>query len=243
MEKPVIGIVGSFVSNKERAFQNYTKINDYIPLRIIENGGIPIGILFPFGKFNEEDLNVCDGIILQGGSNITSAHLNVVNYALKNKIPLLGICMGMQVIGAYEWFSNIYGLNLTSKEIDDNFKAEYENLFLEKICFHNINDPFYNNNVFTSKHPVILEKDSVLYDIIKNNLNVVSVHNFALKEKTLTNLYFKITGRSLDNVIEIIESIDKNRFVLGVQFHPEILKEDNFIFKIFIDQVKKHKRK
>ncbi len=241
MDNPVIGIVGSFESNEERAFQNYTKINDYIPLGIIKNGGIPIGTLFPFGKFDENELKICDGIILQGGANITSIHLNVINYALKNRIPLLGICMGMQAIGAYEWFSNIYGNNLTSKEISENYKIEYEKNFLEKRCFHNNNDPFYNNNILVSKHSVILDKTSVLSNSYKSDLIVVSAHNFALKENILNN--FKVTGRSFDNVIEVIESTNKDTWALGVQFHPEILKEDDLIFKIFMDQVKMFKRK
>ena len=42
-----------------------------------------------------------------------------------------------------------------------------------------------------------------------------------------------------DDVIECIESVDKNRFLLGVQWHPEIgFKEDEISKKLFKSFVK-----
>lgn len=43
-----------------------------------------------------------------------------------------------------------------------------------------------------------------------------------------------------DNVIEAIELKDKDNFILGVQFHPEVL-EDNDLFCYFINYIKEYK--
>jgi putative glutamine amidotransferase len=39
---------------------------------------------------------MCDGIILQGGTDIYNYDLDAIKYIDKNNIPVLGICLGMQ---------------------------------------------------------------------------------------------------------------------------------------------------
>lgn len=67
--------------------------------------------------------------------------------------------------------------------------------------------------------------------IRKKSISVVSLHNYVLPN---IGSDFVISATK-DNVIEAIEYNDNKRFVLGVQFHPEI-EEDNHLFKRLIDE-------
>lgn len=77
---------------------------------VLKLGFVPILISnlkiqdFYFKKYN---LNIA-GIILSGGGNINynsqrfCTEKKLLNYSIKNKIPLLGICHGMQMISDFE---------------------------------------------------------------------------------------------------------------------------------------------
>lgn len=60
--------------------------------------GIPINI-----EFNKliESVNLCDGIILSGGSNFHENDFKLVNYLVSKDIPTLCIFLGMQSMAEY----------------------------------------------------------------------------------------------------------------------------------------------
>ena len=68
--KPIIGIISSRTEEVDRPFMTKTSFNETYPKRIIQAGGIPIGIIFPNNEFNKDVLDICDGFVLQGGSTI-----------------------------------------------------------------------------------------------------------------------------------------------------------------------------
>lgn len=73
-----------------------------INLKYIHNKCNYIGILnYNNSYINTEILDLCDGIIFQGGSTIYPYHFQILEYAIKKHIPVLGICMGHQIIGLY----------------------------------------------------------------------------------------------------------------------------------------------
>ena len=51
--------------------------------------------------FDTSILDICDGVIFQGGKDLYPYHYQILNYCINNNIPVLGICMGMQLIGLY----------------------------------------------------------------------------------------------------------------------------------------------
>lgn len=91
LSKPLVGIVA-------RKIDNIYKVNENVVKKIINNGGIPILILPT--NFNDllNVLNICDGIVMPGGSDIYEYDRFICKYATDNNVPILGICLGMQIM-------------------------------------------------------------------------------------------------------------------------------------------------
>ena len=70
-----------------------------IATAIIKYGGIPIPIYMNNFEYALKVINICDGIIIQGGDTFNDNHLRIVNYLYDENIPTLGICLGMQMMG------------------------------------------------------------------------------------------------------------------------------------------------
>src|SRR5690606_12649100 len=84
-------------------------------------------------------------------------------------------------------------------------------------------------------HTINISKGSMMYDIFgKEELLVNSLHHQACRDLG-NNL--EITAKSKEGIIEAIESTN-DKFILGVQFHPESMsmKYKEFLkpFKYFI---------
>lgn len=131
-------------------YDNFIKI-------IIENNCIPVGIipnnLDINSKLNEEEINElyielgrCDGIICQGGDDFYDYDKQVVKFAIENDIPILGICLGMQLM------ASVY---------DDNL-----------ILLNNN----YNNHQDCNHHITINSKSKLYNIIGEENINVNSYH-------------------------------------------------------------------
>lgn len=116
----------------------------------------------------------------------------------KTRKPLLGICLGSQ------WINVLQGGTLVQdipSEIGGNHRG--------------------------TTHPVKLEPDTRLHRIFgEAEFEVNSWHHQAVDSKDLGK-DLKVAARSLDGVIEATETTDPERFLIGVQWHPEKLMPDD----------------
>lgn len=150
MNNITIGIIGRSEKINNTEVEVITKNN----LKYLNNMCNYIGLItYDNNNFNLETLKLCDGIIIQGGTNIYPYHYKIVKYCLKNNIPLLGICMGHQVIGLYS----------TTKNEED----------LEKVD---------NHYILNDTHLIEVDKKSLLYKLFTDKLYVNSRHLYKLKE-------------------------------------------------------------
>ena len=196
MKNIVVGVIARDDIIKDTKVQIITKNN----LKYLNNKCEFIGILnYDNDLINTNILSICDGIIFQGGSDIHPYHFQILDYAIKNNIPVLGICMGHQIIG-------LYSQNTTDEQ--------------ELIKVENHNDK-------QKKHKINILPNTNLYKIFGSELIVNTRHKEAVRK---INKPFKISALSEDNVIEGIEYIDNNHFVLGVQFHPEDLENTENLY-------------
>ena len=216
--KPVIGIVGRiiFVDGNVR-----NAVTDSIRRAIIRAGGIPFLILPPQNidyyhlqgndvspmteeekAMLDEQLSFCKGIVLPGGNRMYEYDYYILEYAICHDIPILGICMGMQIMWKYP------------RQIKNIKNETYINHYSEK--------PFV--------HSIILSKSSFLSKICgEGRFQVNSRHYYHIDESEKSN-YYQIVGYSEDGIPEAIEC-SQNRFNIGVQWHPELLLEESEISK------------
>lgn len=209
MNNITIGLIAKDKSIDNQNFQIVSKNN----LKYIHNKCNYIAILNYDNNFIDTDiLDICHGIIFQGGNDIYPYHFQILEYCINNNIPVLGICMGHQIIGLH---------SISSQNEDDLTKVEK-----------------HNNKDIT--HKITTKENSVLNKTLGKSPIVNSRHEYALEK---VDKPFKVTAVSEDNTIEGIEYVDDNHFVIGVQFHPEDLKNTENLYNYFIKEILKRRKK
>ncbi len=205
----IIGIVGRDEVVNGTVIQGIVKNN----LKYLHNRCSYIGII----SFDNDDsidydvLNLCDGIIIQGGCDIFPYHFQIVDYAIKNNIPLMGICMGHQIMGLY------------SLKKDENELVKVDNHYSKD-----------------KRHLINTVPGTYLEKILGEKLMVNSRHLYCIPK---VNKPFIVSANSSDGVIEAIEWIDDEHFLIGVQWHPEDLDNMDNLYNFFISEVVKRRLK
>lgn len=234
-----IGIVPTYSENKTRPFLNTLNFVSNYPKRLLEVNSTPLGILFPDGNFYESELQSFDGFLIPGGSVIRPYHLLTIHYAITHNKPLLGVCLGLQALGAYDYVVN----NIKSQNKTVNYETimetylrimSNEDLYLKEVENHDPEPTFYNDSVPKASHMIYIKPNTKLFEIY-NASEIVepSIHNSILKQISKS---FIVSAVSKEGYIEGIEYQDQNNFVIGVQFHPELEEKNNILFKRFVDE-------
>lgn len=243
MQKIIVGILPqSRLKTNDNPYDDRYEFLDLYTKKIYECGAIPVGLIAYNNSIPNELLDKCDAFIIQGGNKFEKYHYETIAYALKYNKPLLGICLGMQAIGifgnVYERLNYNYSEPLFS-EMYKRLKEENNGTLLERIESPNIHGDIIVNyeNIDEARHKnIIIDKESIIYDIFKSEeLNVVSLHNYALKKVAKC---FRKSAISEDGIIESIEYNDNNYFIVGVLWHPE-WDIDNLLFKRLVEEGEK----
>ena len=117
-------------------------------------------------------INICDGIILPGGSDPLPLDNELVKYLYDNDIPTLGICLGMQIM---------------SLAFNDN---KLGRLGTED---HNIPSGYV--------HKIKIDKESMLYNIIGEEIiEVNSRHHDYIEDTRLDKVAYSIPDNILEAV-------------------------------------------
>lgn len=234
---PVIGIVGKFW-NEEPIWKTNT-ISQYLVDIITENGGIPIGIPLHRNTYSndissyrdsidKEDvekinglLDRVDGVILQGGLVSSYEEVYIATRCIECDIPLLGICAG---------FNNI------ARAMHIPLHNYYDAITDECLDYHEKEDIRY-------RHKIEIAKNTILYEITQcKSIKVNSIHRLYMSYYNAKNSpCIRISSICpYDNTVESFE-LTKNRFVVAVKWHPELMKSNPYskkLFKRFIEECK-----
>lgn len=170
-------------------------------------------------------INLCDGLILQGGLSSHKYEVFIAQYAIENNIPILGVCAG---------FNNIARAVGTEVEFDKEL-IEKHDIYDSECC-----------------HTIIIQDNAnvlLLEELSDRIISVNSIHSMTLS-KSAVHLNKRINVEAIakdsgiwgiPNVTVEAFSIKDTRFCLAIKWHPELLPNDeitNIIFKKFIEACK-----
>ena len=179
-------------------------------------------------------LGACDGIIVPGGFGDRGIEgmIEAIRYAREEKVPLFGICLGMQ-LAVVEFARNVAGLEDANSS---EFVPDGE---------HSVIDIMEDQKDVTNKggtmrlglYPCKLLDGTLVRSIYQEEL-IYDRHRHRWEfnnayRKMLTEAGLTIAGLSPDErLVEIVEYHDHPWFI-GVQFHPEFKSRPNKPQKLF----------
>ncbi len=234
MPQPLIGISISQTQGKLLKQQLYdpdTLADDpmylYIQAKYIpplkRAGGIPI--LLPLQP-DDQLLRLLHGIIIPGGDDIPPSYFNhperypstyessskidfdlwLTQKAETYRIPLLGICYGMQLINVYGGGTILQDISLNSELADHGSSKVVE-------------------------HSITIIPGTRLEKVFGNTHQVYSKHHQGILDCASS---LQPTAMAPDGLIEALETTQSDWYLLGVQWHPELQPQDDSIWNDFI---------
>ena len=254
-QTPLIGLTGMRVPtlNETMNITETPYSNDDVQVHYIEavekTNGIPISLPV-LQTFNVDSiakqLEVVDGILIQGGLDVDPSFYNeernisvlgqtniqtdkylieVIKQAHAKKMPILGICRGLQILNVAFGGNLFQDISLGGKNVT------YHRQDASELC--------------NPRHPINISPNSLLAKMIPNKqtMYVNSWHHQAI-DRLAAN--FEVDARADDGVIEAFHYKSDDQWIFGVQFHPEQFMRcgnDEFkpIFTEFIAQAKKYR--
>ena len=176
-----------------------------------------------------------DGILVPGGfgSRGIEGKISAIRYARENKIPFLGICLGMQM-AVVEFARHVCGMeDAHSTELNPNTTHPVIDLMPDQVGV-----TAKGGTMRLGAYPCCLPKaDSFVRRAYKETeISERHRHRYEFNNdfrETLTAAGLRLVGLSPDGrLVEIVELSDHPWFV-GVQFHPELKSRPNKAHPLF----------
>ncbi len=169
-------------------------LTNHIPQNYIDACN-KVGIKTSYGM-DYTKVDNCDGLLIPGSGQVDEKRdkliVDGIRYCIKNDKPILGICLGLQLINVA-------------------FGGTLRNVFNHKDITHLVN----------------IKNNCLLHDYLGETYLTNSKHLHGI-EKLGKGLM--VLAQSKDEVIEAIGDFENK--ILGVQWHPEQMRE-NSVFEIF----------
>ncbi len=247
-----IAVVGKYVE----LIESYKSINEaLIHGGIANNCKVNIDYI-EAEKINSESvhdlLKDAEGILVPGGfgERGISGKIEAIKYARENKIPFLGICLGMQ-LSVIEFARNVAGLE-EANSTEFNKRTKHPVIYLMEQWIdedgniqYRTEETALGGTMRLGAYKCILSENSNAYKAYgKKEIYERHRHRYEFNNEyrdILQSAGMKIVGLSPDDqLVEVIEIEDHPWFV-GCQFHPEFKSrpmEPHPLFKDFIKAAK-----
>lgn len=239
-----VGIVGKYVEYED----SYKSLNE-----ALLHGGLPQRLAVNLkwieseglvGEDWEGKLNEMDCILVPGGFGPRGIKgmIRGIEYARVNKVPYLGICLGMQC-AVIEFARNVCSLDAHSSEFDPSSSHRVIYKLRELLGIGEM-----GGTMRLGAYPCVLEKDSLAQRIYgETEISERHRHRYEFNreyEEILTSYGLQISGNSPDkNFAEIVE-ISEHPWFLACQFHPEFKSKPlkpHPLFVSFIQAAAEHR--
>ena len=179
-----------------------------------------------------------DGVLFAGGEDVDpslydesikdkSVHVDrprdefesaLLDHALEQRLPILGICRGMQMIDV-KFGGSLYQDLASDVGLTGQLKVEHKQPGDRTAPSHDI---------------TVTEPESRLGEVFRGSCRVNSLHHQAVKR---VGRGLKVTAYSEDSLPEAVEAAGEYPYLLAVQWHPEEMMnqpEQRKIFEQFI---------
>ncbi|MAC95017.1 MAG: CTP synthetase [Flavobacteriales bacterium] len=217
-----IGLIGKYIELKD----SYISINEALIHAGVENDTqVEIDWIHSELLTNEnvaDKMKDLDGVIVAPGfgERGIEGKIIAVEYARKNNMPFLGICLGMQC-AVIEFARNVLGKK-GAHTTEINEQAEDPVIFLMEAQ-KSITEK--GGTMRLGAYDCAVQKDSIAFDAYQSELiSERHRHRFEFNNKYLKD--FEKAGMKASGInpeggmVEIVENVNHPWFV-GVQFHPE----------------------
>ncbi|MEA3355579.1 MAG: CTP synthase, partial [Patescibacteria group bacterium] len=191
-----------------------------------------------------KQLKGVNGIIVPigWGKRGVNGMLSAITFARINKIPYLGLCLGMQ-LAVVEFARNIAGLD-KAHTTEVNPKTKYPVIHIIPKQIRNLKSRAYGGTMRLGSWDCKVKKNTLAYDCYKKtDISERHRHRYEFNQKYLKILKSKglvISGKSKkENLVEIIELSKKDHpFFIGTQGHPEYKSRPLNPHPIFLEFIK-----
>ena len=174
-------------------------------------------------NYDAEDISNLDGVVVPGGFGVRGIEgkISAIQYLRENKIPFLGICLGLQC-AVIEYARNVCGINeANSSEFSQNTK----DFVIDLLPNQDLDKDDVGASMRLGTYPCKITKNTITSEIYKDEViyerhrHRYEVNNKYREVLEKNGLIF--SGLSPDNnLVEMIELKDHPFFVAS-QFHPE----------------------
>ena len=246
-----VGIVGKYIELEDA----YLSLSESIKIAGIHQDiktniqWIDAELIEKNDKKEQEKLSSCQAVVVAGGfgERGTEGKIKALNYCRKNKTPLLGICLGMQLM-AIEYLRELTkNPNLTSEEFDESRNQNKQNYVVHFLPGQNINRK-KGGTLRLGSYECELKEDSKAFKAYQSKL-IKERHRHRYEfnsdyKKHFENSEMIISGINPESqLVEIIEAKD-HPFYVGCQYHPEFLSrplKPHPLFEALIKNSKENK--
>ena len=174
-------------------------------------------------NYEIEDLKNLNGVVVPGGFGYRGIEgkIGAIEYLRKNKIPFLGICLGLQC-AVIEYARNVCGI---SDANSTEFSQTTKNPVIDLLPNQDLEADDVGASMRLGTYPCKIQPDTMTKDIYNNEIIYERHrHRYEVNNKFRNELESKglvFSGLSPDeDLVEMIELKDHPYFVAS-QFHPE----------------------
>ncbi len=239
-----IALVGKYVSLQDA----YLSV-----VEALEHAGIHNDVKVSIKWVDSEDVTCLDtakkifedvdGILIPGGFGTRGIEgkLTTIRYARENKIPLFGICLGLQCI-VIEYSRNMCGFTdaFTAEDKDYAGNNNVIDIMPEQKDLDDL-----GGTMRLGAYPCKLTSDTIAYGAYNNESLIYERHRHRYEvnneyRKPLIDKGLIISGISPnEKLVEIVElPKSEHPWLLGAQFHPELKSRPNRPHPLFFDFIK-----
>lgn len=188
---------------------------------------------------NWEAVQQADGVIVPGGfgSRGTEGKIQAIHYARENKVPFLGLCLGMQLMVVEFARMAFKDEHVNSTEFDRSTPYPVIDLLPDQRDIVDM-----GGTMRLGLYPCCLQPGTKAIEAYgKDFVQERHRHRFELNNayrEALEKHGMRFSGLSPDGrLVEIAELID-HPYMVGTQFHPEFLSRPNRPHPLFVGLLK-----